>query len=95
MKHNQQGKSLRGASTIRQQVAKMYAFGRRVFLRKGLEVFYFLIEKLWVKKGSRMYLNVAEWERYFGAEAAAQHFFKKQLRTTQKRRNDSRKPAQS
>ena len=84
MKHNQQGKSLRGASTISQQVAKnVFLWQGGGFLRKGLEVYFtFMIEKLWGKKRIlEMYLNVAEMGTgIFGAEAAAQHFFKKQAK---------------
>src|SRR5690606_3636166 len=41
MKHNQQGKSLRGASTISQQVAKnVFLWQGGGFLRKGLEVYF-------------------------------------------------------
>ncbi|MEO6133761.1 MAG: monofunctional biosynthetic peptidoglycan transglycosylase, partial [Ginsengibacter sp.] len=81
MKHNQTGKSLRGASTISQQVAKnVFLWQHGGFFRKGLEVYFtFMIEKLWSKKRIlEMYLNVAEMGKgVFGVEAAAQYYFKK------------------
>ena len=51
-KHNQKSKSLRGASTISQQVAKnVFLWQHGGYFRKGLEVYFtFMIEKLWGKK---------------------------------------------
>jgi len=84
MKHNQKSKSLRGASTISQQVAKnVFLWQHGGFFRKGLEVYFtFMIEHIWGKKRIlQMYLNVAEMGKgIFGAEAAAQHYFKKSSR---------------
>ena len=81
MKHNQKSKSLRGASTISQQVAKnVFLWQHGGYLRKGLEVYFtFMIEHVWSKKRIlEMYLNVAEMgEGIFGIDAAAQHYFKK------------------
>ena len=81
MKHNQKSKSLRGASTISQQVAKnVFLWQHGGYFRKGLEVYFtFMIEKVWSKKRIlEMYLNVAEMGKgIFGAEAAAQHYFHK------------------
>lgn len=81
MKHNQKSKSLRGASTISQQVAKnVFLWQHGGYFRKGLEVYFtFMIEKVWSKKRIlEMYLNVAEMGTgIFGAEAAAQHYFHK------------------
>jgi monofunctional biosynthetic peptidoglycan transglycosylase len=81
MKHNQKSKSLRGASTISQQVAKnVFLWQHGGYLRKALEVYFtFMIEHVWSKKRIlEMYLNVAEMgEGVFGIEAAAQHYFKK------------------
>jgi monofunctional glycosyltransferase len=80
-KHNQKSKSLRGASTISQQVAKnVFLWQHGGYFRKGLEVYFtFMIEKIWGKKRIlEMYLNVAEMgQGIFGVEAAAQHYFKK------------------
>ncbi len=81
MKHNQKSKSLRGASTISQQVAKnVFLWQHGGYLRKGLEVYFtFMIETFWSKKRIlEMYLNVAEMgPGIFGAEAASEHYFKK------------------
>ncbi len=51
-KHNQRSKSLRGASTISQQVAKnIFLWQHGGYLRKGLEVYFtFMIESVWSKK---------------------------------------------
>jgi monofunctional biosynthetic peptidoglycan transglycosylase len=79
MKHNQKSKSLRGASTISQQVAKnVFLWQHGGYFRKGLEVYFtFMIEKLWSKKRIlEMYLNVAEMGKgIFGVEAASEHYF--------------------
>ena len=81
MKHNQKSKSLRGASTISQQVAKnVFLWQHGGYFRKGLEVYFtFMIEKIWGKKRIlEMYLNVAQTgDGIFGVEAAAQNYFKK------------------
>ena len=81
MKHNQKSKSLRGASTISQQVAKnVFLWQHGGYFRKGLEVYFtFMIEKFWSKKRIlELYLNVAEMgEGVFGVEAASEHYFKK------------------
>lgn len=81
MKHNRKSKSLRGASTISQQVAKnVFLWQHGGYLRKGLEVYFtFMIELIWGKKRIlEMYLNVAEMgEGIFGVEAAAKKYFNK------------------
>ncbi len=81
MKHNRKSKSLRGASTISQQVAKnVFLWQHGGYFRKGLEVYFtFMIEHLWSKKRIlEMYLNVAEMgEGVFGVEAAARMYFNK------------------
>src|ERR1700733_846071 len=81
MKHNQKSKSLHGASTISQQVAKnVFLWQGRSWLRKGLETYFtFMIELIWGKKRIlQMYLNVSEMgEGIFGIEAAAQNYFNK------------------
>ncbi len=80
-KHNQKSKSLRGASTISQQVAKnVFLWQHGGYFRKGLEVYFtFMIETVWSKKRIlEMYLNVAEMgDGVFGVEAAAQKYFHK------------------
>ena len=77
--HNQQGGSLRGASTLSQQVAKnLFLWSGRSWPRKALEAWFtLLIELLWPKERIlEVYLNSVEWgDGVFGAEAAArQHF---------------------
>lgn len=80
-KHNQQGKSLRGASTISQQVAKnVFLWQHGGYFRKGLEVYFtFMIETLWSKKRIlEVYLNVAEMgDGIFGVEEASEKYFHK------------------
>jgi len=81
MKHNQKSKSLRGASTISQQVAKnVFLWQGRSWIRKGLEVYFtFMIELIWGKKRIlQVYMNVAEMgDGVFGIEAASQKYFNK------------------
>ena len=81
VEQNKQGKRLRGASTISQQVAKnAFLWSDRSWLRKGLEAYFtVLIELLWSKERiMEVYLNVAEMGKgIFGIEAAAQTYFKK------------------
>ncbi|HYE53522.1 MAG TPA: monofunctional biosynthetic peptidoglycan transglycosylase, partial [Chitinophagaceae bacterium] len=81
MKHNRKKKSLRGASTLSQQVAKnVFLWQGRSWFRKGLEVYFtFMIELIWGKERIlEVYLNVAEMGKgVFGIEAAAQAHFKK------------------
>jgi monofunctional biosynthetic peptidoglycan transglycosylase len=75
------GKTLRGASTISQQVAKnLYLWPGRSLLRKGLEAWFtMLLEMLWSKQRIlEVYLNIAELgEQTFGVEAASRRFFQK------------------
>jgi monofunctional biosynthetic peptidoglycan transglycosylase len=77
--HNQRGGSLRGASTLSQQVAKnVFLWSGRNWVRKGLEAWFTaLIEVFWPKQRIlEVYLNSVEWgEGIFGAEAAARHHF--------------------
>jgi monofunctional biosynthetic peptidoglycan transglycosylase len=81
MKHNQKSKSLHGASTISQQVAKnVFLWQGRSWIRKGLEVYFtFMIELIWGKKRIlEMYLNVSEMGKgVYGIEAAAHYYFNK------------------
>ncbi len=76
-----EGKPLRGASTISQQVAKnLFLWRGRSFIRKGLEAWFtVLLELLWPKERIlEIYLNIAEFgDTTFGVEAAAQRFFNK------------------
>ncbi|AYC31117.1 monofunctional biosynthetic peptidoglycan transglycosylase [Pseudomonas cavernae] len=77
--HNERGGSLRGASTLSQQVAKnLFLWSGRSWLRKGLEAWFTaLIELFWPKQRIlEVYLNSVEWgDGVFGAEAAARHHF--------------------
>jgi monofunctional biosynthetic peptidoglycan transglycosylase len=79
MKHNQKSKSLHGASTISQQVAKnVFLWQGRNWFRKGLEVYFtFMIELVWGKKRIlEMYLNVAEMGKgIYGIEAASRVYY--------------------
>jgi monofunctional biosynthetic peptidoglycan transglycosylase len=70
-----------GGSTITQQLAKnLFLSGERTLLRKGQEfVLTMVLEQLLSKQRIlELYLNSVEWgEGVFGAEAAAQHYFRK------------------
>ena len=72
---------IRGGSTITQQLAKnLLLSGERTLLRKGQElVLTYALEHLLSKRRIlEIYLNNVEWgEGVFGAEAAAQHYFRK------------------
>jgi len=74
-----EGRRLRGASSISQQVAKnLFLWPGRHFVRKGVEAYLTVwLEVLWPKhRILEVYLNIAQFgERVFGAEAAARHFF--------------------
>jgi len=78
-----QGRTVKvvGGSTITQQLAKnLFLSGERTLLRKGQEfVLAMLLEALLSKQRIlEIYLNNVEWgEGVFGAEAAAQHYFRK------------------
>lgn len=85
MKHNQKSKSLHGASTISQQVAKnVFLWQGRNWVRKGLEVYFtFMIELVWGKKRIlEMYLNVSEMGKgVYGIEAAARFYYNKSAKS--------------
>ncbi len=70
-----------GGSTITQQLAKnLLLSGERTMLRKGQEIMLtFALETFLDKERIlEIYLNHVEWgEGVFGAEAAAQHYFRK------------------
>jgi monofunctional glycosyltransferase len=78
---HEQGRRLRGASTISQQVAKnVFLWSGRSFIRKGLEAYFtVLIELLWPKRRIlEVYLNVVELgDGVFGVEAAGKRYFGK------------------
>ena len=73
------GDSLRGASTITQQVAKnLFLWQGRSFVRKGLEAYFAVLLELCLPKERilEIYLNVAEFgPQVFGVEAAAHEYF--------------------
>ncbi len=70
-----------GGSTITQQLAKnLLLSGERTLLRKGQEFVLTLALELLLPKQRilEIYLNSVEWgEGVFGAEAAAQHYYRK------------------
>ena len=70
-----------GGSTITQQLAKnLFLSGERTFVRKGQEIVLTLTLEAFLSKRRilEIYLNSVEWgEGVFGAEAAAQHYFRK------------------
>ncbi|WP_332023753.1 monofunctional biosynthetic peptidoglycan transglycosylase [Kaistella sp.] len=88
MKHNEQGKKLRGGSTISQQTAKnVFLWQGRSWIRKGLEAVYtFIIELVWGKDVIlERYLNSIEMGRgVFGVEAASEYYFNKNAKNLTK-----------
>ena len=81
LEKNKKNKTLRGASTITQQVAKnVFLWPKKSFFRKSLEAYFaILIETLWPKwRILEVYLNVAEFgPNIFGAQNAAYMHFNK------------------
>ena len=77
----QRGGSLRGASTISQQLSKnLFLWPGRSFIRKGLEAYITVeLELVWSKRRIlEVYLNIAEFgEGVFGVGAASERFFAK------------------
>ncbi|MHC5305911.1 monofunctional biosynthetic peptidoglycan transglycosylase [Bartonella sp. LJL80] len=71
----------RGASTITMQMVKnLFLWHDRSYLRKGFEIPYAVFADFILPKDRIMeiYLNIAEWgPGIYGAEAAAQHYFKR------------------
>jgi len=80
---------IRGASTIPMQTAKnLFLWDGRFVLRKGLELPIALwMDLIWSKRRMiEVYLNIVEWAPgVYGAEAAAQHHFKKSAKNLTKR----------
>jgi monofunctional biosynthetic peptidoglycan transglycosylase len=74
------GKRLRGASTISQQTAKnLFLWNGRSFVRKGLEAYFtVLIELTWPKQRIlEVYMNIAELgDGVYGVGAASDLFFR-------------------
>jgi monofunctional glycosyltransferase len=81
--------AVRGASTISMQTAKnLFLWDGRSILRKGLEVpLAMWMDLVWSKRRMiEIYLNIVEWAPgVYGAEAAAQHHFKKSAKKLNKR----------
>ena len=80
LEEREQGRRVRGASTISQQVAKnLFLWSGQSWPRKGLEAYFtLLIETLWSKQRIlEVYLNVAEFGKgIFGVGAASELFFR-------------------
>lgn len=81
MKENENGKRMRGGSTITQQTAKnVFLWQGRSYIRKAFEAWFtLLIEIFWSKERiMEVYLNSIEMgDGVYGAEAASQYWFKK------------------
>lgn len=81
IKDKVKGKSLRGASTITQQVAKnIFLWRDKSFMRKGIEAYFaVLIELCWSKSRIlEVYLNIAEMAPgVYGAQAASRYYYNK------------------
>jgi monofunctional biosynthetic peptidoglycan transglycosylase len=90
-RHNARGGTVRGASTISQQVAKnLFLWSGRSWVRKGLEAWYtVLVEALWPKRRIlEVYANIAEFgDGIYGAQAAARSYWDKDA--ARLRRNES------
>lgn len=79
LEEHRDGRQLRGASTISQQLAKnLYLWPERNVLRKALEGYFTLLLELFLPKRRilEIYLNVVEFgPGVYGAATAAGHFF--------------------
>jgi monofunctional biosynthetic peptidoglycan transglycosylase len=91
--HNNQGASLRGASTISQQTAKnVFLWPQRSWLRKGLETWFtILIELIWDKQRIlEVYLNSIEMgSGVYGANAAAKYWFNQEAKHLTKQQSSA------
>jgi monofunctional biosynthetic peptidoglycan transglycosylase len=78
-KNRRRGRSVRGASTISQQLAKnLFLSARRSYVRKAQEAAMTLMIEgaLGKRRILELYLNVIEWgDGVYGAEAAAVHYY--------------------
>jgi monofunctional biosynthetic peptidoglycan transglycosylase len=81
LEENKTKSSIRGGSTISQQVAKnLFCWPGRSYFRKAIESYYtLLIELMWNKKRIlEVYINIAELgSGVYGAEAASLQYFDK------------------
>lgn len=88
-KNNNKGKKIKGGSTISQQTAKnVFLWQGRSYVRKVFEAYFTaLIELLWSKERiMEVYLNSIEMGKgVYGAEAAAQYWYKKSAANLTKR----------
>ncbi|HYC01160.1 MAG TPA: monofunctional biosynthetic peptidoglycan transglycosylase [Candidatus Limnocylindrales bacterium] len=77
--NNRRGKTIRGASTITQQVAKnLFLWPGRSYVRKAIEAYFtVVIEMFWSKERIlECYVNIVQFGEFtYGAEAAARRFF--------------------
>lgn len=77
----EEGRRVRGASTISQQVAKnLFLWSGKSFVRKAFEAYFTVImEVLWPKRRIlEIYLNIAEFgDGVYGVQAASSKFFGK------------------
>ncbi len=89
MKNNEEGKKIKGGSTISQQTAKnVFLWQDRTYLRKGLEAYFtVLIELIWSKERiMEVYLNSIEMGNgVYGIQAASQHWYSKNAADLSKR----------
>ena len=81
LKSNQQGKRIRGASTISQQTAKnLFLWPSKSFLRKGIEAWFTALMEMFLSKRRilEIYLNIIELgPGIFGVEAASKQYYAK------------------
>ena len=81
LKSNQQGKKIRGASTISQQTAKnLFLWPSKSFLRKGIEAWFTALMEIFLSKRRilEIYLNIIELgPGIFGVEAASKQYYAK------------------
>jgi monofunctional biosynthetic peptidoglycan transglycosylase len=81
IEEREEGRRIRGASTISQQVAKnLFLWNGKSFIRKGIEAYFtVLMELMWPKRRIlEVYLNIAEFGNgIYGVGAASRIFFKK------------------
>lgn len=79
--HNEKGRSIRGGSTISQQLAKnLFLWSGRSYVRKGLEAWFTLWLEVLLSKQRilEVYMNVVEFgDGIYGVDAAASAFFHK------------------
>jgi monofunctional biosynthetic peptidoglycan transglycosylase len=81
MDYDENGKKLRGGSTLTQQTAKnLFLWSERNWIRKGFEAYFtVLLETFWNKRRIiETYLNIVEFgDGIYGVEAASEHYFHK------------------